>query len=504
MNMTRKVNPRRGSALIVALIMIGIVASLGAATYMVLNNKYRVVHQAASWQEALLTAEAGVDMAMTEIRRQLYDSEPLWSASNGWSKNESGTRSTSKRVLLREGEGGTQSWTEVTVEWPESLKDPSGEQWYRIISHGYCQVSGGRVAAGTAEDLKLRKLDLRYNRRAQIDGTAEAVDQPFAHRVIEAIAKPQFAFRMALFAVNRIDLTDHNIVVDSYDSRDPEKSNWNAEANAGTYPWLDPNDQRQGVDEDKRQWNGDIGTNGDVINAGNAHIYGTANTNGGSVLDDDNVTGNFPNDPNRIRDDFSMAVPAVESPDGGTPTTINSGQLQATTGDGTRIVVPRINLSGQDVLHITGETGKQTFIEIVVTGDVTVGGQAKIILDPGVNVRLFVEGDADIGGNGIFNPNSPLNLQIYGTDREADPITGEISSPGSIKIAGNGGFSGAIYAPTYNIELKGGGNSDTIYGAFAGYSIRLTGVQSVHYDEALGDGGLVNGYNVVSWFEDER
>jgi hypothetical protein len=73
-------------------------------------------------------------MAMTEIRRQLYDNEPLWSEKNGWSKSDTGTQSISKRVLLREGEGGTQSWTEVTVEWPESLRDPSGEQWYRIVS----------------------------------------------------------------------------------------------------------------------------------------------------------------------------------------------------------------------------------------------------------------------------------------------------------------------------------------------------------------------------------
>jgi len=308
-----------------------------------------------------------------------------------------------------------------------------------------------------------------------------------------------------LFAVKRIDMTDHNIVVDSYDSRDPKKSNWEEGAKEGTYPWIDPTDQRKGVNEDKRQWNGDIGTNGDVINAGNAHIYGSANTNGGSVLNTDNITGNYPDDPNRIRDDFSMAVPSVSAPQGGTQATIDpKTALQATTGDGTRVVVPNISLSGQDELHITGEPGKETYIEIVVMGDVTVGGQARIVMDPGVNVRLFVEGDADIAGNGVLNPNSPLSLQIYGCDREADESTGEISDPGSIKIAGNGGFSGAIYAPTYNIEIKGGGNEDNVFGAFAGYNVTLTGVQSVHYDEALGDGGIVNGYNIVSWFEDER
>jgi hypothetical protein len=517
MKSTATAPKHRGSALVVALILIGIVTAMGAATYIVLGNKYRVVHQAASWQESLLTAEAGVDMAMTEIRRQVYDSEPLWSKKNGWDSD--GTRSTSKSVLLRKGEGGTESIAQVVVEWPEYLKDPSGEQWYRIVAHGYCQVPGGTVVAGAPEDAKLRKLSLMHDRRAEIDkkdgidthpydkadGTAA---HPYAHRVIEAIAKPQYVFRMALFAVKRIDLKDHNIVVDSYDSRDPKKSNWNESANQGTYPWNDPTNQKEGVNEEKRQWNGDIGTNGSddgVINAGNAYIYGTANTNGGTVLNDANVTGNYLNDPNRIRTDFSMPVPGVLAPTGGTQTTIDSKEgLQATTGDGTRIVVPNISLSGQEELHIKGEPGKDTFIEIVVSGDVTVTGQALIKLDPGVHVRFFVEGDADIAGNGVTNPNSPLNLQIYGCDRAIDPSTGEITDPGTIKISGNGGFSGAVYAPTYNIELKGGGNSDTVYGAFGGYTVTMTGVQSVHYDEALGDGGLVNGYNIVSWFEDER
>jgi hypothetical protein len=52
--------------------------------------------------------------------------------------------------------------------------------------------------------------------------------------------------------------------------------------------------------------------------------------------------------------------------------------------------------------------------------------------------------------------------------------------------------------------MVGGGNSDSIYGAFVGKTIGMTGVQSVHYDEALGDGGLVSDYRVASWFEDAR
>jgi hypothetical protein len=130
-------------------------------------------------------------------------------------------------------------------------------------------------------------------------------------------------------------------------------------------------------------------------------------------------------------------------------------------------------------------------------------GQAQVTMDPGVHVRIFVKGDADMTGNGFLNPNSPLNLQVYGCDRPQN-ADGTPASLGNLKISGNGGFSGTVYAPNYNIEIKGGGNADTVYGAFVGQNILMNGVQSVHYDEALADGGLITGYSIVSWFEDER
>jgi hypothetical protein len=35
-------------------------------------------------------------------------------------------------------------------------------------------------------------------------------------------------------------------------------------------------------------------------------------------------------------------------------------------------------------------------------------------------------------------------------------------------------------------------------------TVRMTGVQSVHYDEAPADGGLISDFKIVSWFEDEN
>jgi hypothetical protein len=481
----------RGSALMMSLIMIGVLIALGAASFMTINNRYRVVHQAASWQEALLTAEAGVDLALTEIRKELWDPSNAW---QGWSTASDlvipdpslGPVYRTSEALLREGEGGTRSHAVVTVDGPAALRDRTGEQWYRIRSRGICDIPGSAIAAGAPQDLRLRKLSLRWDHR-----THTQLAHPQAARMIEAIAKPQGAIRAAVFGTGSIDMTNNNIVIDSYDSRDPNKST------NGKY------------DPAERQWNGDIATNGQVINAGLATIYGSASTNGGDVVNNTNVKGNFEGDPDRIRTDYfqetiNITAPTV-TPSLGTPSQIlnKSEVIQAQPGTPTQVVLSSITLSGQEIVRIQGIPGVETFCQIIVTGNMTMTGQSKLVIDPGVHVRIFAKGDVDLVGGGVTNPGSPLNFQVYGCDRPPN-ADGTPALPGNMKIGGNGGFNGSVYAPNYNLELVGGGVADTVSGGFAGKRVLMNGVQSIHYDEALGDGGLITGYNIVSWFEDER
>lgn len=467
---------QKGMALPMALLCAAVLFSLGASAFYVLQNRYRVIHQAASWKEALLTAEGGVEMAMNEIRKQLYSPDTAWAE---WTQSQDGsTAFFTSRTLLRKGEGGLRSWAEVTVDAPVFLRDADGEQWYRIRSAGIAEISGGPEVAGERPDIQLRRLDLRFSRR-----TGKPLVAPQATRIIEAIVKPVGAFRLALFGTGSVDLTSQNILVDSYDSRDPEKST------NGRY------------DPAKRQSNGDIATNGKLIDAGNAQIYGNALTNGGTVLDSDNVTG-------AIRNDFYQEVFAVTRPPV-TANTVSLGavyggrELLAKAGSPAEYQISDLALSGSEVLTVRGAAdGSPTYVQIVVTGNVAMTGQAQLRIDPGVYARIFVQGSADFSGKGIVNPNSPLHLQVYGTDRPKN-ADGTIQY-GTMKIAGNAGFSGSIYAPTYNVELKGGGSTDNIFGAFVGNKVTMSGVQSVHFDEAMADGGLISDYKIVSWFEDER
>lgn len=471
-----------GSALILSMGILMLLAVISALVMSVLGNRHRQVYQAAAWHSALLAAESGVDMAVAELRRSLQDPTSAFSA---WTRDDgtsggpgSGSTFFTSSALLRTGEGGQRSWARIEVAAPPGLRDSRGTQWYRVRSTGYSEVPGGRVLAGNSLDVELRKLDFRVDHRSQTPITT-----PQASRLVEVIVKPVGAFRLALLSNDRIDMNNHNIVVDSYDSRDATKS---------TNGFYDPA---------KRQENGDIASNGPLIDVGNARIYGDASTNEGQVLNASNVTG-------EIRDDFyqelfKVATPTM-TPSPGTPSTINNTTVVAASATTpTMVVVSQIQLSGPKTFSITGAAdGSPTYAQVLVTGDVELSGQAQIIIGPGVHVRMFVKGDADISGNGVANANNPLNFQLYGVDRLPD--SSGVISPGNFKIAGNGGFRGAVYAPNYNINMVGGGLSDSIFGSFVGNTINMTGVQSVHYDEAMGEGGLIADFRVVSWFEDAR
>ena len=126
---------------------------MGGATFMVVQSKFRVVHQAASWDQALLSAEGGVESGLEEIRKSLYKPSIAWS---GWTPSTSplpgdapmptgatsGVRSYSLKApaFSRNGEGGQRSWAEIVVDMPRCLRDETGEQWYRIRSLGAADI----------------------------------------------------------------------------------------------------------------------------------------------------------------------------------------------------------------------------------------------------------------------------------------------------------------------------------------------------------------------------
>ena len=158
-----------------------------------------------------------------------------------------------------------------------------------------------------------------------------------------------------------------------------------------------------------------------------------------------------------------------------------------------------IALSGSQTLTIAGDpNGSPTYIEIYVTGDISVAGNSQIILGDGVQAKIYFQGNVDIGGKGMLNPaNQPADLLLYGVKPTGDVVP-------HVKLGGNGQITAAVYAPDCNVTVNGGGNSGHVFGSIVGKTVTMTGVTNLHYDEALAGSGLINNYEIVSWVEDTR
>jgi hypothetical protein len=164
-----------------------------------------------------------------------------------------------------------------------------------------------------------------------------------------------------------------------------------------------------------------------------------------------------------------------------------------------RYLLSSLSVSGGQTLTLAGNPdGSKTYIELYVTGDITVGGSSQIVLQPGVTAKIYFRGNVSIGGNGMMNPNNqPGDLLLYGVE----PPEG--TTP-QVSLGGNGQITAAVYAPDYDVTVNGGGNSGHVFGSIVGKTTTMNGVTNLHYDEALAATGILNNYKIVSWFEDTR
>ena len=470
----------QGSVLLWTVVTIAILSLLGAEVLRLVSIKYEHAIQTATWQESLLAAESGIDLAIMELRKSLFPApNHAWEGWNNIPGN--GVTSYGLTTIPNAGLAGTPMTIEVSVDAPSSLIDNAGCQYYRIRAVGTMPILGSARAGQNRQDTRLRKLSLRWERFTNGVLTAHAISAPQVSRRTEAIVRPVSAFNQAIMSVNTLDLTNQNIVIDSYDSRDPFKST------NGLY------------DVNKRQANGDLATNGNLIEAGNAHIYGDVATNAGTVSGAANITG-------IERTDFYQEPIPVGAPSwpsiNPTPytvtgtVTLNAGAKEAAAS---RYQLAQISLSGNKTLTLAGNPdGSATYIEIHVTGNISVSGGSQIVDAPGVSATIYFDGNVDVTGNGIINSNNqPNDLHLYGVQ----PID---SSNRTVHLGGNGQITATVYAPNADVTVNGGGSSGHVFGSIVGKTVTMTGVTNLHYDEASGASGMINNYKIVSWFEDNR
>ena len=306
-----------GNTLLVAVLLLAVLSLVGATVLQTVSNRYDYSQKAVGWSEALNAAEAGADFGFAHCGWNLAGQAP-WT---GWKKYNSATSSwvtvtdandanteiaAGRRVvydlpagshLVGTGEGTTDLWYHVEVDSPASFLI-SGNRWYRIRSTGYAGLAGmarsnndSPDGSRTHNEMLARKYDLRldhfikrYGDYAHAAGTSVAVT-PQTTRRVEIIAKPQTPFSRAIVASAPTGNPVSVPIVDSYDSTDT------AHYAGGLYSSA------------SRNVSTGVGVNATVyinapISSFNATLYGSLETNGGTVTGGNNISGTVTNNVN--------------------------------------------------------------------------------------------------------------------------------------------------------------------------------------------------------------
>ena len=524
-------NPRHAEhnagTLIVTLATLAGLSVLAAISLQRVAPKFRMAHQNAAWQEARVAAEAGIDAAMGDLLRNTTGTAtgtwPGWKQSSDGvigpvlsgtltpitsiissllGAGSSGAAMTPQPIFLDNLNVTTGSGvpTEVDVQlWALQPSESADRCWFRIRAMATCALGPTAAQAPDNLDATLRRFSLRTVRPPlQKDdvGNPMTIPTPNISRTVEVLVEPIRPFELALWTDQSLSLgTSGTWRVDSYDSRDPRKSNPD-----GTYP---------GPGSMKVQENGSVASNrgrpgnslrGPLISANGARVLGVVATNGGddpATEVHENVEGSIALDPSRIRDDFCREMkpatrPAVRDPE---PAPEPGLPFVSGTEAEPRTYLVTGNLGAFTI--VPPPPGAKGLIIILINGSLDI--EDALDIPPNVTAVLYVRRDIDFHNHpvnaGPASSNRPGQLQIYGEDSGRDPRTLRADSDAAIRAA--------FYGPTYDVRLTG---SVEWCGAIASRSFEMLGGGSggIHYDEALGPLGPPICFRIARYVEDVR
>jgi Tfp pilus assembly protein PilX len=528
-----------GSTTVIALLTLLILTMVAVGVLRTTVPRYQVAHQASGWQEARLAADAGIDIALERLNRNVPNPAANGADWSGWKLNAS-TAATGL-MLARSNAAGVTGFTaagssliatpsikldnvdvsptagalaatdiQLTALYTGSGTSASAiNPWFHIRSMGTASVGGPPRAAIDRMDTALRRLSLRSMRPTLAASdvlTTSTVPFPNASRIVEVLARPVTPFTRAIETEDTLILGNSaGWQVNSYDSEDDNKSN------NGLYP---------GDSSPKIQSNGDIASNkqnpaaspyGPLITANGATVLGNVSTNGGdnpATPAFENISGAGGITTTRIDSTFVGGLDAPPVPTVSSyalkPAGYQSGTPFPASGSSSSDIYYRVHTSDPSLgsFAVSG-SGRVT---IFIDGDwnIGTGAGAAVTIPPGVNATVYVKGNVNFG-NGMVNTNAasskkPGNLIIYGIP---DPNPDGSLPSRTLSSNGNPQIAAAFYGPSYRANFKG---TAEWYGAIACYSYQITGGGNggFHYDEALGGAGFIKKFLVYSHYEDSR
>ncbi|MDR3406082.1 MAG: hypothetical protein P4L99_26585 [Chthoniobacter sp.] len=514
----------RASALILSLCALSILSIAAAYTLRRVTPRFQMASQASAWQEARLAAESGIDVALADLSRNATGTQsgtwPGWQQTDSHGKIVpvlSGTLDLVNSLLsLLSGTGGNSVRvsapifldnlqgvspgnrpTNVDVQLWAVYPTPSPYyRWYRLRAMATCALPPTATSTFDAFEGPLRRFSLRKVRPQLMKddvGTPMTVPTPNTSRVIEVLVEPVLPFELAILTDQSLSLgTSGSWVVDSFDSRDPNKSGAN-----GVYP---------GKDSPLTQSNGNIANNagrpgdalyGPLISANGCVVRGAVATNGGddpATTEHENVDGATRIDASAIRDDFYREMKPATRPANGIllPPPLLGLPYSADVESQPAKYLVSGDLHAFSVASWGGK-GNGALI-IMVNGNLDVSS-GTISIPPNVTVQIYVRGNVDFHNRQINQGGRAAQLQIYGEETNGETRT--------LRAYGEGGITAAFYGPQYDVHLM---DAVEWTGAVAARSFEMLGggTGGFHYDEALGVVGAPIAFRIARYVEDVR
>lgn len=423
-----------GQALLGAAILVFVGTAITAGTVVYVMHEQRMSRASAAWVDALHVAEAGAEVAINEYYKEV---------------------------------SGLTSWI----------------GWSNVTANGKVKILGEtKLVSAASPDGTLRSYKVVVDLDKYMvtsTGTVSVVRfTNVTQRAVCVMLAPDYTspFQAAFLAKSYVK-HGGNASVDSFDSRDPNKST------GGLY------------DPAKRQKNGDIVTIctdplAAVFATGSGILYGDLIAGiGGGVK----ISGNYTNE-GVVGSGADVDISDVIVPmskvltDPAIKLAGVADSMTIAVAGNKDMAVSYIKATG-GTLTVTG-TGK---LRIYVEGETSISGSAVMKITPsppGAPLKVEFYANGDVLLNSCINDSgNAANLGIFGT-----------TSCSSVKYTGSDVFTGFMYVPQAAYEFSGSGDCS---GAVVAGTIDVTGTGDFHYDEALADIMLpfLLGYRILSWKE---
>ncbi len=414
---------QEGSILAIMLILSALIGLMLAAYLTMVGSQNKFTQRSQVWNNAMPTAEAGVEEALAHIN---YSGTTSNFAINGW-------------VL-------------------------SNTNYIKTRSDGetICQMN----ISGDIQPVITVKGSIRA-----------PVQTNFISRTVRVKTKFNRRFPQAILSKGGISIGGSG-KIDSFDSTN---SLYNT---GGQYDPLKADDKATIATDSKTA--GSINTGNATIygkaatGPGGSITVGAAGVLGSSAWDN-NPANKGKIQPGYTTDDLNVYIPdnKLPIPFSGVPPLANQTLTGITVGGVTLgvttytyvissgdYVMDSVNLSSKDTILVTGKA------RLYVKGTTSLAGQAAIQIANGASLEMYAGGNVSLGGGGVMNgPGYAANFAVYG-----------LPTCTAVTYNGNSQFIGTINAPEADVKLSG--TSDAI-GAVVGASFTLSGGLGMHYAEAL-------------------